>query len=300
MLSVIHAIPFPSWISDTAFSIPGTPIAVKWYGLGYIVGITLAYLYARRVCETRDIWIANGVPSRPVIVPNKIILEDLFFYALLGIMIGGRLGSVILYNPGQYLANPLDIFKVWEGGMAFHGGLLGVGAAALLLARKYKIPLGRIADMTALGAAIGIGLVRITNFMNQELWGRAADVPWAFIFDTDAAGLPRHPSQLYEAFLEGLVLFLIIRIATHKFKALTRPGFISALFVFCYGLFRMFVELFREPDASLFGPFTRGMAYSLPMVIGGLIVMIILAKRPPVSPKRIREENAEETEGADG
>lgn len=291
MLHIIHAIPFPEWISDTALSLG--PIQVKWYGLAYIAGITLAYLYAKRVCNQRDIWVANGVPSGPCLIPNKLVLEDLFFYALLGIMIGGRLGSVILYNPEQYLKDPIAIFKVWEGGMAFHGGFLGVVAAAMLLARKYKMPLLRIADMTALGASIGIGLVRITNFMNQELWGRATDVPWAFIFDTDPSGQARHPSQLYEAFLEGLVIWLVIRIATHKFKALTRPGLISGIFVLLYGLFRMLVELVREPDAPLFGPLTRGMTYSLPMVIVGIVLIAITLKRPPVSPKRIKEETEE-------
>lgn len=291
MLDIIGAIPFPDWISDTAIDLPG-PLAIKWYGLGYIVGITLAYFYAIRVSRTERVWIPNKTPSGPMIVPNKTILEDFFFYALLGIMIGGRLGYVLLYRPEYYLANPLEIVKIWDGGMAFHGGALGVGFAALMLARKHKVSLGRIADMSALGAAIGIGLVRLTNFANQELFGRPTDVPWAFIFDTDASALPRHPSQLYEAFLEGLVIWVVIRIATHKFHALTRPGLISGLFMLQYGLYRMFVELFRDPDASMFGPFTRGMAYSLPLVIAGLLIVIYTLRKPPVSPQYITEPAA--------
>ena len=284
MLDIIGAIPFPDWINDTAIPLPG-PLSIKWYGLGYIVGISLAYLYALRVSRTPRVWTPSATPSGEMTVPNKAILEDFFFWAMMGIMVGGRLGYVLLYKPAEYLSDPLSIFKIWDGGMAFHGGALGVGLAALYLARKYKISLGRIADMSALGAAIGIGLVRLTNFANQELYGRATEVPWAFIFDTDHTAQPRHPSQLYEAFLEGLVIWVVIRIATHKFNALTRPGLISGLFMLQYGIYRMMVETVREPDnIAQLGVVTRGMIYSLPLVIAGLLIVINTLRKPPVAP----------------
>ncbi|MEE9348114.1 MAG: prolipoprotein diacylglyceryl transferase [Robiginitomaculum sp.] len=287
---IIQSIPFPDWINETAISLG--PLSVKWYGLSYIAGIALAYFYAKRVCERRDVWIADGVPSGPMLIPNKAILEDYFFYALLGIMIGGRIGSILLYDTEKYMADPLAIFKVWEGGMSFHGGMLGVGVAVLYLARKYKMSLGRIGDIAAIGAPFGLLTGRLANFINQELWGSPTDAPWGVIFRYDPDALARHPTQLYEALLEGVVLWLIIRVATHKFKALTRPGLCVGLFLLFYGLFRIWVELYRLPDAGIsqFGFLQRGQMYSLPMVLGGAYIIWRALKKPPVSPKRIKEE----------
>jgi len=292
----IHAIPFPEWLSDTAFSIPGTPISVKWYGLAYVVGAAGAYFYARRVVATKHIWQTDKVTSGPVTIPNKVMLEDYFFFAMLGILIGGRIGSILLYDLGSYLKNPLNIFKIWEGGMAFHGGLLGVGVAVWFLSRKYKIPLPRMADIAAIGAPIGLGLVRVTNFINQELWGSKTSLPWGVIFENDYDRIARHPTQLYEALLEGLILWLIIRVATHRFKALTRPGLTTGIFLLGYGVFRIWVEIYRLPDQGIdqFGILQRGQMYSLPMVIGGAFIIWWALKRPPVSPKYPRVKDGED------
>ncbi|WP_017931864.1 prolipoprotein diacylglyceryl transferase [Robiginitomaculum antarcticum] len=291
LTSIIGAIPFPEWISDTALSLG--PVQIKWYGLAYVVGAAGAYFYARRVVTTPRLWQTAKTPSGPVTIPNKAMLEDYFFFALLGIMVGGRIGSIVLYNLGDYIENPIEVFKVWKGGMAFHGGLLGVGVAVWYLSRKYKIPLARMADIAAIGAPIGLGLVRLTNFINQELWGSPTNLPWGVIFDGQSQA--RHPTQIYEALLEGLVLWLIIRLATHKFKALTRPGLATGIFLLGYGTFRIWVELYRLPDYGIeqFGIFQRGQMYSLPMVIGGALIIWWAMKRPPVAPKYMRETKDE-------
>lgn len=282
---LIHAIPFPDWISETAIPITEN-FGIKWYGISYVVGIGLAYYWALRTSRKQELWIPSGITRGSDIIPNKLQLEDFAFYCFLGIFIGGRLGSVILYGLDDYLANPIEIFKVWKGGMAFHGGFAGVCVAAWFITRKYKVSLWRWADMAAIGAPLGIMCVRLANFVNQELYGRVTDVPWAFIFNSDPTSQPRHPSQLYEAALEGVAIFLIIWFFTRKKNILTKPGIAAGLFFLLYGCFRIFVEFFRMPDAPLFGPFTRGMSYSIPMVIIGLCIVIWAAKRPPVAPKR--------------
>ena len=286
VLEILNAIPFPSWISDTA--IPLGPISIKWYGLGYVVGALLAYLYAARTCAKDELWVPNKTPVGSALIPNKRMLEDYLFYCFLGIFIGGRIGFILLYGLEKYMADPVQIFKIWEGGMAFHGGFLGVCLAAIYLAKKKKLRLMRVADMAAIGAPIGLGLVRLANFANQELYGRVTDVPWAFKFNGQWQG--RHPSQLYEAFLEGFVIFAVLWVATRKFKILTKPGLASGICIALYGAFRIFIENFREPDAEKFGPLTRGMAYSLPMVIIGTLVIIWAMKRPPVAPARPAED----------
>lgn len=285
---IINAIPFPDWISPNVFTIGG--FSLKWYGVSYIVGIMLALFYAISCVKNHKIWIPNGITRGSAIIPSKQNLDDLMLYTLFGIIIGGRLGSVLLYTPEMILNDPIAIFKIWEGGMAFHGGFAGVCVAVWLFARKAKIELWRVADMAAVGAPLGLFMVRLFgNFVNQELYGRPTNVPWAFIFNTDSNSLPRHPSQLYEAALEGIVLFFIIRLATHKFKVLSKPGTAAGIFFLGYGVFRIFVEFFREPDAALFGPLTRGMSYSLPMVLIGLLIIFWAQRRPPVAPKRLVE-----------
>ena len=288
MIDLIYAIPFPDWISPNVFSIGS--FSIKWYGISYIVGITLAYFWTKRACNKVEYWRPEGVTRGTELIPNKRMLEDLFFYCLLGIIVGGRIGSVVLYSPEMITENPLGILKVWEGGMAFHGGFLGVCAAVLFVAKRNKLALWRIADVVAIGAALGIFMVRIFgNFVNQELYGRVTDVPWAFIFNTDQTSLPRHPSQLYEAALEGIAIWAILWFIMSRFKALTKPGICAGAFIWLYGCFRIFVEFFREPDATLFGPLTRGMTYSLPMVIIGAAIVLWAMKRPPVAPKRIAD-----------
>jgi phosphatidylglycerol:prolipoprotein diacylglycerol transferase len=293
----INAIPFPEWLSDTIVTIG--PISLKWYGLGYVVGALLAFLYAVRTTRKENIWVPNKKASGPALIPNKIMLEDYLVHCFLGILIGGRIGSILLYNTADYIADPIRIFKVWEGGMAFHGGFIGVCLATIYLAKTRKIPIMRVADLAAISAPIGLFLVRIANFVNQELWGRITDVPWAVRFRLDPAGYPRHPSQLYEAFLEGFVIFTVLWIASRKFKSLTRPGLSAGMFFLLYGTFRVVVENFREPDFGItqFGFLTRGMAYSLPMVLIGLGLIAWALKRPPVSPARPPKETPKDDQG---
>lgn len=285
-IHLINAIPFPDWISPNIFSIGN--FSVKWYGLSFIAGIYLALLYAISVTRRKEDWIPASLTRGNAVIPSKTNLDDLMMYALFGIIIGGRIGSVLLYNIDKLLSDPLYVFRIWEGGMSFHGGFLGVCLACFLFSKRTKIELWRVADMAAIGAPIGLFMVRVLgNFFNQELYGRASDVPWAIVFETDSLSLPRHPSQLYEAALEGIALWLIIMLFTRKFKVLTKPGIASGIFILGYGVFRIFVEFFREPDATLFGPFTRGMSYSLPMVIIGLCIILWAARRPAVAPKHM-------------
>ena len=291
LINLINAITFPDWISPDIISIGG--FSVKWYGIAYIIGLYGAYFYAASLVKKRDIWMASGATRQPELVPNKIMLQDLMFYCFLGIIVGGRLGYVILYSPSMLIEAPPDVFKVWQGGMAFHGGFLGVCAAVIYMHWRKKLGLARIADMAAVGAPLGLLAVRLFgNFFNQELYGRVTDMPWGFIFATAPDSQPRHPSQLYEAFLEGVVIFLVLRVLCLKFKALTKPGLCAGLFVLLYGVFRFSVEFVREPDATLFGPLTRGMTYSLPMIIIGGAVVFWAIRRSPVSPKRVDDTPA--------
>jgi len=290
ILSIIAAIDFPSWLSENIFTIGS--FSLKWYGVGYVVGLFGAYLYAGSLTKRRDIWVQTGPTRIPEVVPTQTMLSDLMFYCLIGIIVGGRLGYVALYSPETFLT-PIEVLKIWTGGMSFHGGFLGVVAACAYASWKFKIDKFRIGDMASVGAPIGLGIVRLFgNFINQELWGRPTDVPWAMRFPKDPDFLPRHPSQLYEAFLEGLVLFLILRFMTVRFKALTKPGLLFGALMFFYGLFRFSVEFVREPDnITQFGLLTRGMAYSLPMILAGAILMFWASRRAPVSPKRIQEDS---------
>ncbi len=289
ILEIIQAIPFPGWLKETAIPLPG-PFSVKWYGIAYIVGLFGAYFYAKRTSANRAIWqVADAKTS--ALVPNRRMLEDFMFFCLIGIIVGGRLGFIILYDLGTYLAEPLRIFKVWEGGMSFHGGFLGVVVATIYMARSRNIPLMRMADLAAISAPIGIGLVRLANFVNQELYGRVTDVPWAFVFKVDWQ--PRHPSQLYEAFLEGVVIFCLLWLASRKLKILTKPGLATGLFLVMYGLFRFLVEYVREPDEGRmqFGFLTRGQAYSLPMLIIGVLVVIWAMQRSALKPEWPKDED---------
>ena len=293
MIELINSIPFPDWLDPIIMKIG--PIQLGWYGLGYVVGVGLAFYYATRLVKNADYWVPNKPAHSPLKRPDAKMLEDFAFYCMVGIMVGGRLGSILLYNTVYYLENPIEIFKVWKGGMAFHGGFIGVCIATVFVARRYKISLWRWADMAAVGAPLGILLVRIANFINQELWGRPTDVAWAFIFETDALSLPRHPSQLYEAFLEGIMVFLIIRLLVTRFKALTYPGLCAGAFMLFYGIFRFSVEFFREPDPipQISEYFTRGMAYSLPMILIGAFIMMRSYKKGPVAPAPIVKADAQ-------
>jgi len=301
LFNFISAIRFPSWISENAFKIPFTEFHVKWYGLAYIIGVALAYFYAIRTSKKRALWIGQGggTPDGIDYVPTSKMLEDFAFYCLLGIMIGGRLGYVILYNLPETLRDPMSIIRVWDGGMSFHGGFMGVCAAVWYISRKSKISLWRWADIVAIGAPIGLFLGRMANFINQELWGRTTDVSWAFIFPkSDPLQLPRHPSQLYEAFLEGIVIFVLLWYLTRYRRILAKPGLCAGLFFAFYGLFRTFVEFFREPDQiwQVHEYLTRGMLYSIPMILIGFLIIRNRSKKPPVEPRFYADEPASKSE----
>jgi len=249
--------PFPS--IDPVFLKLG-PLQFRWYGLMYVLGFVISYFVIRReVRRTKFELDAEGI-------------ADLIFCMAVGVVLGGRLGYVLFYDLAAYLAKPFKIFYIWEGGMSFHGGMLGVAAAAIWFARSRKLPLLRLADLAALAAPVGLGLGRIGNFINGELYGRPTDLPWGIIFP-DGGPMPRHPSQLYEAFLEGLVLFFVVRLCARRIPV---SGAAVAAFLAGYGLFRSFVELFRQPDGQLglfFSYFSMGQLLSLPLFVFGVGMM---------------------------
>ncbi|AOT09402.1 prolipoprotein diacylglyceryl transferase [Pseudoalteromonas luteoviolacea] len=247
------------------------PLSVRWYGLMYLIGFAFA------------MWWANKEADKPNSGWTKDQVSDLLFYGMLGVILGGRIGYVLFYNFSSFLSDPLMLFKVWEGGMSFHGGALGVITAIFIFAwRTNKSPLA-VGDFVVPMVPIGLLAGRIGNFINGELWGRQTDVPWAVIFPgVNAGGVPRHPSQLYEAFFEGLVLFLILV----WYRKQPRPaGSIAGLFLLGYGVFRFAIEYFREPDAHIglhAGIISQGQILSLPMIIGGLGLMIWAHRRETV------------------
>lgn len=264
----LAALTFPN-IDPVIFQVG--PLAVRWYGLGYIVGILFAWWYGKRLVTNPRLWPNGQPPMKPE------ALDDFVLWAAIGIVAGGRIGYILFYDFARYIANPMDMLAVWEGGMSFHGGLIGVTLAMILFARKHGIHIWSMIDVIAAGVPVGLGLVRVANFINSELWGRVSDVPWAFQFP-NGGPFPRHPSQLYEALLEGLVLFLVLRFLTHSRLKLMTPRFVAGAFVCGYGLSRIFVEFFREPDQQigfLFGGWlTMGMVLSLPMVLIGIWAMM--------------------------
>ena len=233
------------------------PLAVRWYGLMYLLGFGAAYLLISHLARLRNLSL------------SKDGVSDLLFYGVLGVVVGGRLGYVLFYNPSQYLSRPLEIFAVWQGGMSFHGGFLGVVIAGLIFCWRQKLPILLMGDIVATSATIGLGLGRIGNFINGELWGRVTEQPWGVVFP-GGGPLPRHPSQLYEAVLEGLLLFVILYFL-HRRKATEGVPFFC--FFIGYGLFRFLVEFVRQPDAHLgflWGGATMGQLLSLPMFCFGL------------------------------
>ncbi|MBI2717504.1 MAG: prolipoprotein diacylglyceryl transferase [Rhizobiales bacterium] len=256
-------------IDPVAFSLG--PFVVRWYALAYIAALLFAQWYMKRLTGNKALW--GG--AKPTMTAAQI--DDFFVWSLLGVVLGGRVGYVLFYNPLHYLANPIDILRIWDGGMSFHGGFLGVVAACYFYGRKIGAGLDRMLDLGAASVPVGLGLGRLANFVNGELYGRATDVPWAMVFPADPLQVPRHPSQLYEATLEGLVLFVVVRIATHRFQALKHPGRASGIFALGYGLSRILVETAREPDAQLgyfAGFLTMGMILSLPLCVIGIWLLV--------------------------
>lgn len=240
------------------------PIAVHWYGLAYLAGFVIAWMLAMSRAKRSD----SPVTTKQV--------EDVIFYGALGVILGGRCGYVLFYNFAKFVRDPLWLLRVWEGGMSFHGGMLGVAVALTLYARAQRIQIGSLWNFVVPLAPLGLLLGRLANFLNQELWGRATDVPWAVVFSlTDPLKLPRHPSQLYEAALEGLLLFAILWIYSRK----PRPQYaVGGLFLFFYGVFRFIVEFFREPDEQIgfaaFGWMSRGQELCIPMILAGVALFI--------------------------
>jgi len=256
--------PFPN-IDPIAFSIG--PLSVHWYGLAYVAGILLGWLYARRLLANPKLW-RNDTP--PMTATH---LDDFLVWVAAGVVLGGRIGYILFYDFASVAADPIRALQIWNGGMSFHGGLAGTTIAMLLFARKNAIPAWSLFDIVAAVVPLGLLFGRIANFINGELWGRLSDMPWAMEFPTGGP-FARHPSQLYEAGLEGIVLLIVLAIAVYAFKAFKAPGTISGIFVIGYAFSRIFVEFFREPDAQLgylaFGWLTMGMVLSLPMVALGI------------------------------
>ncbi|WP_049641893.1 prolipoprotein diacylglyceryl transferase [Candidatus Rhodobacter oscarellae] len=286
------AIPFPD-VSPEIFSIGG--FALRWYALAYIVGILIGWRIAVAAVTRPAIWTGD-----PVMTPKQV--EDLLTGIILGVILGGRIGYVLFYQPGYYLQNPGEILAVWQGGMAFHGGFIGVGVAIVLFSWRNKLHVGSVADVLALATAPALLLGRVSNFVNAELWGRPSDAPWAVIFPgqaaQDCAGIlpglcARHPSQLYEAALEGIVLGALLLYLAFRRGAFKTPWLLTALFFAGYGVARFIVEFFRQADAQFItaenpwghviaiGPagITMGQLLSLPMIIIGVALFVWARRR---------------------
>lgn len=245
------------------------PLSIKWYGIAYMTGLILGWLYIRRLISTPRLWYGGKAP----LTLERV--DDLLLYMTIGVILGGRLGQVLLYDPEFYLSNPAEIFKVWKGGMSFHGGLIASGLLILLFAKHYKVSARSVMDLCCAAAPIGIFFGRIANFINSEHWGRVTDAAVGMVFPNGGPE-PRHPSQLYEAVLEGLVMFIIIRFATHRLLALKRPGLVTGIWLIWYAIARSISEFFREPEPAHIlniGPFTAGQFYSLPMLLLGIYMV---------------------------
>jgi phosphatidylglycerol:prolipoprotein diacylglycerol transferase len=243
------------------------PLAVRWYALAYIVGILAGWFYARAIITSPKLWRGPA----PLTVLD---FDDFVIWITLGIILGGRTGYVLFYNLPHFAAHPLQILELWNGGMSFHGGVAGCFVAIYLFARRRGIPVLSLGDIITAVAPIGLFLGRIANFINGELWGRPTDVPWAMIFP-NGGPLPRHPSQLYEAIAEGIVLFIVLGLMVRA-GALKRPGLVSGSFLLGYGVARITCELFREPDVQLgflWGGLTMGMILCIPLMLAGVAVL---------------------------
>lgn len=257
---MLLVLPFPD-IDPIAVALG--PVAIRWYSLAYIVGLVAGWRYCRRLA------------ARPPKAIDPDAFDDFLLWATLGVVLGGRLGYVLFYKPAYFLANPLEIFVIWQGGMSFHGGAAGVILAIILFAWKRGVSWLSLGDLVVCAVPIGLFLGRLANFVNGELYGRAAEVHWAMVFPFDPEQVPRHPSQLYEAALEGIVLFLLLYLLVRR-GWLERPGAIGGAFLAGYGVARIVVEFFREPDAHLgflLGFTTMGQVLSLPLIIAGAILI---------------------------
>lgn len=272
MMLVLPVLPFPA-INPVLIHLG--PLAIRWYALAYIVGIIAGWYYARTIIASEKLW--GGLAPFTV-----IDFDDFIVWITLGIILGGRTGYVLFYNLPHFIENPLQIFELWNGGMSFHGGVLGCCVAIVLFALQRRIPVMSLGDVTAAVAPIGLFLGRLANFINGELWGRPTDVPWAMIFP-NGGPVPRHPSQLYEATLEGVVLFIVLGLMVRA-GWLKRPGVIAGSFGIGYGIARVTCEFFREPDIQigfLWGGLTMGMLLCIPLILAGIVILAFAFRRKP-------------------
>lgn len=277
--SLLSILPFPE-IDPVLIAIG--PLQIHWYGLAYVAGILLGWFYARRIVRNETLWGGEA----PI---TEVDLDDFLLWVAVGIVGGGRIGYILFYDLPSVIANPLRAFEIWNGGMSFHGGLIGTILAMLIFARRRSIPIWSLFDVVAAVVPIGLLFGRLANFINGELWGRLSSMPWAIVFPTGGP-FARHPSQIYEAGLEGILLLLVLAFLIYKRHALRKPGLVAGVFITGYGLARIFVEFFREPDAQIGylagGWLTMGMLLSLPMV--GLGLWAILRARRAASLLRAR------------
>ena len=251
------------------------PLAIRWYALAYITGFIAGWRYC--------LFLARQNPNGP----SAEMYDEFLTWAVIGTLLGGRLGYIFFYQPDYYFSHPLEMLKIWHGGMSFHGGMMGVIGAAYAFTRRHKMSFFAFTDILACVTPIGLFFGRLANFINGELYGRVSDVPWAILFPR-GGGLSRHPSQLYEAGLEGIVLFLLLFILSQQKRLRGRAGFLCGSFLFGYGIFRFTVELFREPDAQLgfiYNNVTMGQLLCLPMIMFGLYLILWTEKRTLPRPK---------------
>lgn len=261
----MNGLDFPA-ISPIMFEIG--PVAIRWYSMAYLFGLLIGWFLLSRNVQKNNLKL------------SKENMEDLVFYVTLGIILGGRLGYVLFYGNGVFWRHPLQIFAIWHGGMSFHGGIAGVIISLWVYARKIKMPFLQVTDLVVLYVPIGIFLGRLANFVNDELWGRPSDVPWAVKFPSGGY-VPRHPSQLYEALAEGVVMFIVLNWLWRYKSVREKTGLVSAVFAILYAVFRMSMEQFRQPDAQLgffFDFITMGQMLSLPLLIAGLVVFYLACR----------------------
>jgi phosphatidylglycerol:prolipoprotein diacylglycerol transferase len=285
---VLAALPFPNF-DPVALHIWG-PLAIRWYALAYIAGLMLGWWGILLLLRRKPLWATPPFRGKPPATEDQI--GDLVVWMMLGVIIGGRLGWDLIYGtvlcsvspdaefcqglPMAFTTNPVKLIAIWEGGMSFHGGLLGVIVALWLFCRQQKLNFLQMSDLVSLVAPVGLFFGRVANFVNDELWGRVTNVPWAVIFPR-AGDLPRHPSQLYEAASEGILLFLIMQLCL-MLKLHRRPGLLTAIFLFGYATFRFICEFFREPDAPFLGPVSMGMALSIPIWLAAASLLALAFK----------------------
>ena len=279
MLTYLTVLAYPN-IDPVAIEIG--PFSIKWYGIAYMSGLLVGWWYVRRLLSTPGLWRGGKAPL------SIEQTDDLLLWVTLSVIVGGRLGQVLLYDPGFYFEHPAEILKTWRGGMSFHGALIASGIVLLVFARWHKLPALSVMDLCCAAVPFGLLFGRIANFINSEHWGRPSEVAWAMVFP-NGGDVPRHPSQLYEAALEGLVMFFILRLVTHSLLGLKQPGLVTGVWLVWYAIARTVCEFFREPEnmhALNLGPFTAGQMYSIPMCLLGLV--LIHRSRAALEPQEAR------------